>query len=85
MIEITRKDTEVGVRIDLELSCDRPVLFFTRNETYGYQAALLENRIKHLLEKKLSSIRKRAYEEGYKDAKAKRAKKTEFCPTWHEC
>lgn len=85
MIEfvIDEKDKNI-VRIwcDTDLQVNEPMLGFRRNETDPYIAELVRLRLQKQMEGKLRNIREDAYNEGYRDGKCHRAKRTFFSKWW---
>lgn len=82
MISFKRIDNKVEVQVKHGVLFNDQYFTLNINETYAYQAELLTRQLNDQLQKKLEAIRKEAYEQGWKDAKAKSAKKTWFSRWW---
>ena len=85
MITVTREDSKV--RIDVHLSVDgKPWRWFFEHDTISAGwAGLLADRIEADLRQTIERIRRAEYEAGYKAGRAKKAKRTHFCNSLHEC
>jgi len=81
MITFERKNKEVLIKIQHGIWTNN---YFERtiNQDYEYQAELLTRQLNKHLNDELSRVRRDAYNEGWKDAKAKRAKRTQFTGWW---
>lgn len=77
------KDTQVTLDVYTDLDCALSVLEFRFETGHQYVAQLLARHAAQGLESTLAEIREKAYGEGWKDAKAKRRAKKQFCETWN--
>ncbi len=82
MISFKRTDNIVVVQVKHGVLFNDEHFTLQIASSHAYQAELLNRQLKDQLENKLEAIRKEAYEQGSKDAKAKRAKKTWFSRWW---
>ena len=75
--------TEVSVKVNTDLPCEKPWIPFAFNCDRQYSAQLLAAHIASEMKSALSAIRRAAYEKGWADAKAKKAgKRNMFCGHW---
>lgn len=85
MIKIGRKESKVIVQVKHGIFFGEEYFELEINQGSDYQAELLKRQLQDFMETKLQIIRRDAYLEGWKDAKAKTKKKTsrqEFHGTW---
>lgn len=82
MIEITRDQKEVVLKVETGLEPKANVFLFKWNCNDECYATLLRDHMHERLNRKLAAIREEAYLQGWKDAKAKTAKKTWFSRWW---
>lgn len=82
MISFSRIENTVKVKVQHGIFHNDAHFALTINQDYEYQAQLLLNQLDKHLRNNLEAIRKEAYEQGWKDAKAKRKKKTWFSSWW---
>ena len=82
MITFSRKGTEVLVDVKHGVFFGEEYFRLEIHQAYEYQAELLLRQLDKNLSSQLERIRKEAYEQGFKDAKAKRAKQTWFSGRW---
>lgn len=75
MIKIYRKKTYVFVEVDTNLDWVVPFKWVQSSEL---DAVLLERHLRDELYSRVEAIREEAYNQGWKDAKAKRKKQTWF-------
>ena len=85
MLQVYRDNSKVAIAIDTNLSVDceglkGAILRFSFECGQPYLADSLTRYIRRLLEDNVARVRKNAYNEGWADAKAKRAKQTHFSP-----
>ena len=77
-VENPQTCTQVKAVVDTGLSVEKPVLAFTWECGNQYSAELLKRHLTKSLGNFLESIRRKAYETGWKDARSKKRKKTGF-------
>lgn len=82
MITFSRNDNKVIVKVEHGIFHGDQYFELDILQNYQYQAQLLRNALELNLSRKLEEIRKEAYEQGWKDAKAKRKKQTWFSGWW---
>jgi hypothetical protein len=82
MLSFWREESKVVVHVQHGIF-DNNVGFSLNIESgQPYQAELLLRALRDNLEKRLIDIKKQAYEEGWKDAKAKKKKQIYFWGSW---
>lgn len=81
MITIFARDTEVIVQVQAEALGDERFVF-RFNAGVGWAARLLAGSLSRSMYERLTAIREAAYADGWKDAKAKRARRDWFGGTW---
>lgn len=80
-IGFTRKNKQaavVNVIIDTGLDCDRPVLTLYWDCRQQYIAVLLQKYLTKQLKESIKNAHRLAYEQGYKDGRGKKKRKTFF-------
>lgn len=82
MIQFTIDGKDLLVRIESELPPKENVYLLRWNTADACYANLLGDHLRSKLNNKLRAIREEAYEQGWKDAKAKRKKKDWFSGWW---
>jgi hypothetical protein len=80
MIKFHQHGTQVKVEIDPGINGSTMLLYWQADKEM--LAYLLRDKLQTELGDKLRAIREEAYEKGWKDAKAKRAKSTWFARWW---
>ena len=79
MIEFVRTGKIVAVHADSGTGVERPVLFFPREFSNEAVAVAMVNQYEQHMRKMMKTIRKNCYDQGWKDAKAKKkGKSTDF-------
>ena len=78
MITLTRDGTKVVLRFDTTVQVDRPAILFTWNAGTELFAALLTRQVASDLSDAMVAARREAYNQGWADAKSKRAKQGWF-------
>ncbi len=78
MITFERNEKEVLIHIEHGLFGGDQHFQLKIEQSFPYQAELLKNQLKKNLENHLNKIKEEAYNEGWKAAKAKTKKKTQF-------
>ena len=82
MIKFTRKGTRIRVEVAPNIpGADTWVFYFDRNESSEPAAQLLVNAFNDKMEQTLKATRQEFYDQGYRDAKAKR-KKCDWIRGW---
>jgi len=83
MIRFTRNGTKVRCTVCVSIpNLDARCFFFEWETGAEYAAGLLSDKAEREMRSELESIRRKAYEQGYKDAKAKARKQTYFATGW---
>lgn len=80
MIKFTREETKV--KVSIESGVINYTYHLLWNCTDDVYAELLQRQFQNKMEEKLTAIRKEAYEDGYKDGRGKKAKKSWFKCWW---
>jgi len=75
MIKISRQQNKVTVNISLSIGWNITLLYERSGEM---DAILLQNQLQSDLEKKIETIRREAYELGWKQAKSKKDRKKDW-------
>ena len=76
IIEIKRKDNAVilNITVYIPYECER-IFTFTWDTEASWSAGLLTSAMKTALETRITAIREEAYQDGWRDAKAKKGGK----------
>lgn len=83
MIRFTREGTAVRVTISLAVpNYESRDFWFDRETNAGAYAGLLSAEFQKQMHDSLEKIRRESYREGWKDAKAKKSKRTYFRLGW---
>lgn len=84
MLSFKRKDNVVQILVEHGINHDGTHFELTINQNHEYQAELPKRQFQKHLEDKLKAVKQEAYNEGWKDAKAKRRKKIwmDFFGNW---
>lgn len=82
MIQIQSKDTQLIVRLFAGYPISEWEFTTTGNMQYEAYALLVAHNIREYIDKRIRSIREDEYNKGWKDAKAKKAKRTWFSCQW---
>ena len=82
MISFEREGAAVNVKVEHGIFFNNGYFSLPIYQSHDYQAALLCRQLNENLGNKLEAIRQEAYTQGWKDAKAKCAKKTWFSRTF---
>lgn len=84
MIKFGRDNTSVKVYVEHGLFGTSECFTLNIHQDHPYQAELLRNQLQENLNKHIKSIKEKAYNDGWADAKAKRKKKnwSEFWGGW---
>lgn len=80
---VDRTETTVTLKFYTGVRCDLCVLPFTIERGSQIDAQLLAQHLACEMENGLSEIRRKAYEQGHKDGRARRRAKKNFCVTWN--
>jgi hypothetical protein len=90
-IEVRRAGKCVQILFATGAEVERPVLRFELEQSDEVYAALIATALRESLQDIAVTMRRTAYEQGWKDAKEKRRRKTDFGaaiddnPVWCEC
>jgi len=71
-----------GADIKITINSGVGLFSFTHNCVHGYLSGLMRDQYERHMQEVLANIRKEAYNQGWKDAKAKTKKATWFRPWW---
>jgi hypothetical protein len=82
MISFSRKDAKVLIKIEHGIFWGDGYFEFEINQSYEYQAELLKKALRDNLERHIKNIKEDSYNLGWKEAKAKSKKTTEFYGGW---
>lgn len=82
MINFSRKDSAVTVEVEANVGVAARFFHFTMNLSNEVYAYMLRENFQTKMTKALQDIRREAYEQGWKDAKAKIARRDWFSGGW---
>lgn len=82
MMNFSRKGTEVTAEIEANVGVEKRFFTFTINLSDDVYAYMLRENFQTKMSRALQTIREEAYEQGWKAAKAKRARATWFSGQW---
>ncbi len=82
MINFRRKDEKIQVEIQHGIFFTDKMFVLEINQAQDYQAELLKRQLQENLNNHIIRIKAKAYQEGWKAAKAKTKKQTEFYGGW---
>lgn len=82
MIKFGRNEKEVTIRIEHGVFHGEEYFSFTLPQSHEYQAELLQRQFNENLNRHLRQIKEKYYNEGWKEAKAKTRKRTDFYGGW---
>lgn len=84
MIYFKRNENKVIVQVEHGVFYNDLCFELEIQQTYGYQAELLKEAFRKNLDSHLKKLKAEYYEQGHKDAKAKRKKRTDFYGGWEK-
>jgi len=82
MLQFYREDNKVKVHIQHGIWGTNQGFVLDINQTYDYQAELLTQALQENLNRHLIALKKKYYEQGWKDAKGKKKKDIYFWGGW---
>lgn len=83
MINFKREGTVITAQVNSHLPIDLPVFLFQYRAGSEHEAYLVREKLSYQYAKAIEIARQEAYEQGYADGRAKRARKTWF-QSWLE-
>lgn len=78
LISISRVGTRSAISIDTRLSIEKFVFVFDHEMGSDGAAELLSQHLQGLIIREISAIRKKSYEDGYRDGRSKRTRAQHF-------
>ena len=84
MISFVRNGNKVVVKIEHGIFLSNDYFDLELHQDYDYQAELLRRAFQENLNEHIIKIKRKAYEDGWKDAKAKRKKSDYFYGGWQK-
>lgn len=82
MIEFKRNENKVVIQVKHGIFYDGGYFEFELNQGFAYQAELMKRQFEKHMKHQLARVQREAYNQGWKDAKAKVKKETEFWGNW---
>lgn len=73
---------QIGADVKITIDSGVGNFVFTHNCVHGYLSGLMRDQYERYMQSQLEKIRREAYNQGWKDAKAKSKKATWFKPWW---
>jgi len=84
MIKFSRNETDVIILVEHGIWYNSDAFQLKINQSRPYQAQLLLEQFQENLNRELSRVKEKYYKEGWKNAKAKTRKRTDFYGGWEK-
>jgi hypothetical protein len=78
VLHVERKEQEVRLRVDFRADWESWCAAAVRNESCDFSAALLAEKLRHVIAVRAAEIRREAYNAGCRDRRLGRPKQTNF-------